>query len=104
MSDFQNKLIKYINKNYQNPDASPHFKYGETTYIEPEIAFEIANVFQQLNVLQNMWEKEKDYNRLLRKENQELSEELDYCYEQDNVDEDENDSLLNNNGEKEYLS
>ena len=103
MNKFQNELIKYANKNCQNPDMAPHFKYKETTYIEPEIAFEIAGLFQKLSTLQNMWEKEKDYNRLLRKENQELNEELYYYNSEDGNDE-EIESISSISKEKEYLS
>ena len=73
---------------YGTSECPPHFKFEETTYIDPDTAMEIAAMYTQLAVLQDMYEKEVDYNRLLRKENQELSADLEDMYAEEYVEED----------------
>lgn len=98
---FYKKLESYINKTYQSANA-PAFKYNENTIMAPEVAREIYLMYQQLFSIQQLWEKEKDYSRLLKKENNELKEELDsYSYGED----DEHGELdIPNTKEKEYIS
>ena len=82
MSDFFKKLEKYI-KNMEKKypiELAPHFKYDETTIISPDIANELYGIYTQLLITQQLWEKEKDYARLLKKENNELRDELEYLY------------------------
>ena len=101
LNKFYNKLESYINKHCQNSNNLP-FKYNEDTIITSEIAEEIYIMYQQLFSIQRLWEKEKDYSRLLKKENNELKEELDsYSYNED--DEYEYLDILNTK-EKEPLS
>ena len=83
MNEFYKKIESYINKYSQTPEVAPHFKYKETTYIEPQVVFEIYSLIKQRNSLQSMWEKECDYNRLLRNENSDLRNELEYLYQDD---------------------
>ena len=82
MSNLRKKIFQYMNK-YGTSECPPHFKFEETTYIDHNTAMEIAAMYTQLSVLQDMYEKEVDYNRLLRKENQELAAELEDMYAQD---------------------
>jgi hypothetical protein len=98
---FYKKLESYINKTYQNTNA-PAFKYDENTAMTPEVAKEIYLMYQQLFSIQQLWEKEKDYSRLLKKENNELKKGLDsYFYSED----DEYGELdIPNVKEKEYIS
>ena len=58
-------------------DKMPHFKYGEATYIDPQTAIDIFSVYKHRNTLQELWEKECDYSRLLKIENTSLANELD---------------------------
>ena len=105
MSDFFKKLEKYI-KNMEKKypiELAPHFKYDETTIISAELANQIYALYEQLIAIQGLWEKEKDYSRLLKKENDELREELNYLYAE--LEDDSDDTTLNsNNKEKKYLS
>lgn len=105
MSDFFKKLEKYI-KNMEKKypiELAPHFKYDETTIISAEVVNQIYALYEQLIAIQGLWEKEKDYSRLLKKENDELKDELNYLYAEPEDDSDEN-TLSNNNKEKKYLS
>ena len=102
MDKFYNKLKKYIIKmEKEYPiELAPHFKFDETTIISADVAKQIYSLYEQLSVIQGLWEKEKDYSRLLRKENDELRCELDYlCSDQD----DEEDNNSNSNKNKEYI-
>ena len=107
MNSFYNKLKKYIFKNRAQLDSgtAPHFKFNEFTIIDPEIAIEIFGIYESFNSVKNLWEKEKDYSRLLKNENISLQEELDHIYSEDNFSE-EDEEYPNNlkNKEKEYLS
>ena len=109
MLKFYNKLERYINKHFQKEDSkeTPLFKYQGDTFIAPEIAVELYNNYLKLTSLQQLWEKEKDYSRLLKKENLDLQEELNsICYvnEEDSFqDEDDLTSPILSE-EKEYLS
>ena len=105
MSEFFKKLEKYINKmEKQYPiELAPHFKYDETTIISPDIANELYGVYSQLLITQQLWEKEKDYSRLLKKENDELRDELDYLYSDENNGEEDTNSNNNENKDKEYI-
>lgn len=100
LNKFYSKLESYINKTYQNPNASA-FKYEELTIIAPEIAREIYFMYQQLLSIQQLLEKEMDYSRLLKKENDELREEL-FFYE--NEEEEYEDLDVSIPKEKEYVS
>ena len=101
---FYNKLESYINKTYQNANT-PAFKYNENTIMDPEVAREIYLTYQQLFSIQQLWDKEKDYSRLLKKENNELKEELDfYSYSEDDEDDEYEESDILNRKEKEYIS
>ena len=109
MIKFKKKLFQYVNKNIATLDTAPCFKYDENTIISPEIALELMGIFQHSITIQELWEKEKDYNRLLRKENSELQKELQYYYDvednnNDDIVEDEENSDINTKGEeKEYI-
>ena len=102
MDEFYKQLDKYIRKMEKKypVELAPPFKYDEDTIISASVANEIYGIYSQVSVLQQLWNKEKDYCRLLKKENDELKDELDYLYDSDD---DEDDVELNNN-EKEYLS
>ena len=105
MSDFFKKLEKYIKnmeKNYPI-ELAPHFKYDETTIISPDVANELYGIYAQLSITQQLWEKEKDYARLLKKENVELRDELDYLYSDEDNDEEDTNSNSNENKDKEYI-
>ena len=58
------------------------FKFNDSI-IDYQVALTIWQTFNVKDTVTNMWEKEKDYNRLLRKENDELMEELYNDYEED---------------------
>ena len=105
MSDFFKKLEKYINKMEKKYpiELAPHFKYDETTIISPDIANELYGIYTQLSITQQLWEKEKDYARLLRKENNELKDELDYLYSDQDDDEENSISNGKDNKDKEYI-
>ena len=105
MSDFFKKLAKYIRnmeKRY-SIELAPHFKYDETTIISPNVANQLYSIYEQLIAIQGLWEKEKDYSRLLKKENDELRDELDYLYSDQNDDEEDDNSNSNDNKDKEYI-
>lgn len=105
MSDFFKKLEKYI-KNMEKKypmELAPHFKYDETTIISAELANQIYALYEQLIAIQGLWEKEKDYSRLLKKENDELRDELDYLYSDEDNDEEDTNSNGNANKDKEYV-
>ena len=105
MSDFFKKLEKYT-KNMEKKypiELAPHFKYDETTIISAELANQIYALYEQLIVVQGLWEKEKDYSRLLKKENAELKDELDYLYAESEDNSDDT-TLSSNVEEKKYLS
>ena len=105
MSDFFKKLEKYIIKmEKEYPiELAPHFKFDETTIISPDVANEVYGIYSQLYVIQQLWEKEKDYSRLLKKENNELRDELDYLYSDQDDDEENNIANGNDNKDKEYI-
>lgn len=90
MKDFYFELTKYINKcDKKGPMLVGSFKFNDSI-IDYDVALTIWQTFNVKNTLNNMWEKEKDYNRLLRKENDELIEELSSIdYEGDEELEDE---------------
>ena len=69
-----------------------------------EVANQIYALYEQLIAVQGLWEKEKDYSRLLKKENDELREELDYVYAESEDDSDDDITLNSNSEEKKYLS
>ena len=105
MSDFFKKLAKYI-KNMEKKypiELAPHFKCDETTIISAEVANQIYSLYEQLIAIQSLWEKEKDYSRLLKKENDELTDELNYLYAEPE-DYSDDITLSNNNEGKKYLS
>lgn len=106
MDNFYNKLKKYILANQQkyHIELAPHFKYDETTIMSAEVANQIYALYEQLIAVQGLWEKEKDYSRLLKKENDELREELDYVYAESEDDSDDDITLNSNSEEKKYLS
>ena len=77
IQDFFKKLVKYMNtKDKDNTDA---FKYLDTV-IDFDTAELIYNVWCQKNMLEEAYAKECDYNRLLRQENNNLNDELEYVY------------------------
>lgn len=85
MSKFVKEISKYIKQNATS--ALPaHFKFEETTIIDPEVVAEIYGYIVQANMLKDLYDKECDYNRLLRKENSELKEELEDAYSFDEED------------------
>lgn len=104
MKDFYNKLHKYIMKNEGALilGIAPHFSYKETTSIEPKVANEIYCMYTQLKVIKDLWDKEKDYSRLLKKENIELQDKLNAL----NTNEEDNDDMnnINENEGNNYLS
>ena len=101
MSDFQRKLFKFIRKYQNETEIMPHFKYDETTYLAPEVTQEIVILYQQVAFLHDELEKEKDYSRLLKRENVEMQEELEYYYNDDSS----GDNDVEDNIDKgEYLS
>ena len=107
MNDFFQKLKKYILKNQEKfpmVELAPHFKYDETTIISPSIANQIYSLYEQVITLQQLWEKEKDYSRLLKNENMELQEELNYMIDNDDSEESNEEELNSFSKEKEYLS
>lgn len=91
---FFKKLENYILKMEKEIpiELAPHFKYDETTIISSEVANQIYSLFEQLYAIQQMWEKEKDYSRLLKKENLELQDELNHLYSKNNCDDNCNNS------------
>ena len=105
MDKFYNKLKKYILNNQKNYpiELAPHFKYDETTIISADVANQIYSLYEQLIAIQGLWEKEKDYSRLLKKENDELRDELDYLYSDEDNDEEDTNSNGNANKDKEYV-
>ena len=105
MDKFYNKLKKYILNNQKNYpiELAPHFKYDETTIISADVANQIYSLYEQLITIQGLWEKEKDYSRLLKKENDELRDELDYLYSDEDNDEEDTNSNGNANKDKEYV-
>lgn len=105
MSDFFKKLAKYIrNMEKKYPiELAPHFKYDETTIISPDVANQLYSLYEQLITIQGLWEKEKDYSRLLKKENDELRDELNYLYSDQNNDEEDDNSSGNDNKDKDYI-
>ena len=90
MKDFYFELNKYINKcDKKGPMLVGSFKFNDSI-IDYDVALTIWQTFNIKNTVSNMWEKEKDYNRLLRKENDELIEELSSIdYKEDEELEDE---------------
>ena len=119
MNKFKKELYNYIldNSRIKNIFDTPPFKYNEITTINFEVAYNLYIMFQQNDLFQEALEKEKDYSRLLKKENQELQKSLNSlcnnnsgCHENDvnndkNNDKNEKDSLyLKNIDEKGYLS
>ena len=82
-------------------ELAPHFKYDETTIISSNIANQIYSLYEQYIAIHELWEKEKDYTRLLKRENDELKEEL-YFYE--NEEEEYEISDTSDAKEKEYIS
>lgn len=105
MNDFFKKLEKYIlNNQKKHPiELAPHFKYDETTIISSDVANQLYALYEQLIAIQSLWEKEKDYARLLKKENDELRYELDYLYSDQDSDEEDINSNSNANKDKEYI-
>lgn len=103
MDKFYSKLKKYIVKMEKEfpIELAPHFKYDETTIISSNIANQIYSLYEQYIAIRELWEKEKDYTRLLKRENDELKEEL-YFYE--NGEEEYEISDTSDGKEKEYLS
>ena len=91
INDFKNKLFNYANKHKTTEQELPSFKFNDTTYIDGDIVMELAFLLSQMDVLQEMFQKECDYNRLLRKENQELTSELEQIL--NNYDEDEDNDV-----------
>ena len=107
MDNFFQKLKKYILKNqekFPTVELAPHFKYDETTIISPLIANQIYSLYEQAITLQQLWEKEKDYSRLLKNENMELQEELNYMIDNDDSEESNEEESNPFNKWKEYLS
>lgn len=104
MNDFFKKLEKYIIKMEKKYpiELAPHFKYDETTIISADVANQIYSLYEQLTAIQGLWEKEKDYSRLLKNENNELRDELDYLYAEDD-DEENNISNGNENKGEKYI-
>ena len=105
MDRFYNKLKKYILNNQKNYpiELAPHFKYDETTIISADVANQLYSLYEQLITIQGLWEKEKDYSRLLKKENDDLRDELDYLYSDEDNDEEDTNSNSNTNKDKEYV-
>lgn len=100
MTDFEKCLYQHVNK-YQD-GIMPQFVYKDGTTLSPGIVEELSSQYKQFEILQEMWEKEKDYCRLLRKENLELQDELNYLY--NNMEEASINNTDNENKEKTYLS
>ena len=76
-------LKRYISENQQlyiKTGIVPPFRFEESTIISFDVAFEIYLVHQQSISLQQLWEKEKDYSRLLKKENNEFQLKLNTFY------------------------
>lgn len=96
-SIFKKSLLKYANKN-ESLDINKweDFKLGEDASLHPYIAQEIISLYSYVDVLKKGLEKECDYNRLLKKENIEIKEELEYLYSLcDNDDEEEKANSIN---------
>lgn len=109
MDKFFKKLESYaIKYSMQGIENMPYFTYGEENYLHPEIALDIFALYKQVDIIQNLYSKEEDYNRLLRQENQSLKEELDYIYCNDDgndiEDEDEIEENIISLKNKEYVS
>lgn len=105
MDSFISRLDRFVRKyaNTQFEDI-PVFHFNDTTSIDAELAFQIHAVIQYKVKLQDMWEKESDYNRLLRQENFNLKEELDAIYQSyDDIDDETIDTISVTDG-GEYLS
>ena len=99
IKNFFELLKRYINENQQlyiKTGIVPPFRFEESTIISFDVAFEIYLVHQQSISLQQLWEKEKDYSRLLKKENNEFQLKLDTFYSMIGDDNDNNDSRANN--------
>ena len=79
MGNFYDKLIAYIEKN-SNKKAIKNFKFKDSI-LSYNIALEIYNLIVLNEELQEDLLKEKDYNRLLRIENDILTQEADKAYE-----------------------
>lgn len=79
MDNFYDKLITYIEKNSNKKDIK-NFKFKDSI-LSYSIALEIYNLIVLNEGLQKDLLKEKDYNRLLRIENDILTQEADKAYE-----------------------
>ena len=83
INNFWIKLHKYIDKcDRKDPMLVGSFKF-EDSIINYDVALIIWQTFNIKNTVTEMWEKEKDYNRLLRKENDELIQTMYNDFEDD---------------------
>ena len=81
MKDFYTKLHRYVEKVNKNKIENPEpFEYI-TTSIDYEVAKSINDLYMYVSNLEESYDKECDYNRLLRQENRFLTDELDYMYD-----------------------
>ena len=83
MDKFFVELNRFMKKRNQLENTTDNiFEYSETTQIDSDIAQMLWEMWKDTNNLQSMYDKEADYNRLLRKENNELLDTIDDLYDQ----------------------
>lgn len=89
---FWDELYKYFRQdkilNVNEKEPKP-FIYNNNEIRYP-LAVELIKLNERLKLMEPAYDKECDYNRLLRKENTELQEELEYFYQASNNNNDNN--------------
>ena len=75
IEDFWKEVAKYVALNKDNPFPVP-FKYKDTTIIDSDVLASIWKDHCNGTVISDLYEKECDYNRLLRAESKEIKNEL----------------------------
>lgn len=101
MKDFWQQLKRYVKTT--EGDGSTFFQIDEKCMIPESIAIEIWKLFKNGEQAFYNLEKEQDYNRLLRQENEMLSLQNEELYDQLN-DPSRNTITLDLSGNKEFLS
>lgn len=76
MKYFWKKANKYVKDNLDKIDKLKNFIF-ENSEIQPELLIELLKMKDQFDYYSEAYEKEYDYNRLLRIENEQLSSMID---------------------------
>ena len=75
IEEFWKEVAKYVAINKDNPFPNP-FRYKDMTIIDSGVIFAVWKDHCNGTVISDLYEKESDYNRLLRAENKEIKNEL----------------------------